>query len=368
MPANDDSRLVAAALGGDRSAFALLIERYRARVQALASSMLGNREEAEDVTQETLLRAYLGLAELREPARFGSWLCGIAVNLARMRLRRGRADRLSLEDLTGGRSVPAATAPSPQQAVEALEQLELVRAALAVLPAGQRDVVLMHYVGGLSCEEIAALVGRSNGAVRVRLHRARAQLRRQLRKEIEGMIEVEVEDVVVRVLTEKAEGELPRLASPMRVVLLKEKRGERVLPIWIGAIEGDALALAFRGELGLRPLSADLMARLLEVTGGRIERVVVASLREKTFYATVSVAADGRSKDLDARPSDAINLAVRTGAPIFVADEVMATCGSTGAEALEAEAAKVEPELPPSAWRSLSAEMVKSLWEATIPK
>src|SRR5207249_1832873 len=114
--------------------------------------------------------------------------------------------------------------------------------------------------------------------------------------ELSKMIEVTLEDVIVRVVEgDVPEGEQPRLANErMRVVLLRERDGERRLPIWIGAFEGDALALHLGGESMPRPLTADLMARLVEATGGRIEHVRISSLRDKTFYAVVAVAVGDR--------------------------------------------------------------------------
>jgi RNA polymerase sigma factor (sigma-70 family) len=318
-----DTELVAASLDGDRSAFAELVDRHQPRVRAVVRRLLGDQFDVEDVVQEAILQSYLGLAELRDPTRFGSWLAGIAVNLAKMRLRRARTVRLA----TGGDSVVLdwAAGPTPEEALEAAELLGLVQDAVALLPPGEREAVLMHYVDGLSCQEIAALVGQSTGAVRVRLHRARKRLRHRLaslqpqhREEI-VMVEVEIEDVITRVLPPEEGETVPRLAfERLRIVLLREKGGERVLPIWIGSDEGDALALQIAGEALPRPLTADLTARIVEATGARVERVAVASLREKTFYAVVSVSAPGGSREIDARPSDAINLAARVGAPIFV--------------------------------------------------
>jgi Sigma-70, region 4/Domain of unknown function (DUF151) len=119
---------------------------------------------------------------------------------------------------------------------------------------------LLHYVDGLSCDEIASLLGSSPGAIRVRLHRARRQLYEQVAhlaplpmpKEEIPMIEMKLEDVLVRV----AEEDPLTLAADMRVVLLKEAEGERVLPIWIGAAEGNALAFRLSGESTTRPSRA----------------------------------------------------------------------------------------------------------------
>jgi RNA polymerase sigma factor (sigma-70 family) len=371
-----DGELVEAARAGDRRAFGELLGRHTARARAVVRALVG-AEDAEDVVQEAALCAYLDLSRLREPDRFGGWLCAIAVNLARMRLRR-RDATVAVEDWSGGLRVPPGLASadlSPEEAIEARETLELVRRAIAILPDGQREAVLMHYVEGLSCQEIAALCGQSTGAVRVRLHRARAQLRERLLgldgtrtaeagKELSKMIEVTLEDVVVRVVEgEIPEGELPRLANErMRVVLLRERDGERRLPIWIGAFEGDALALHLGGESMPRPLTADLMARLVEATGGRIEHVRISSLRDKTFYAVVAVKAGDRLEELDARPSDALNLAARVGAPIFVDEEVLDQAGVLP-DALEPqlETTPFGDEAEPGRWRSLSPELVLSL-------
>src|SRR5436305_9863227 len=85
-----DELLVAAARRGDRDAFGRLVDRHRPRTHALTRRLLGDAAEAEDVVQEAVLRAYLALRDLRDPARFGAWLCGIALNLGRMRLRGAR--------------------------------------------------------------------------------------------------------------------------------------------------------------------------------------------------------------------------------------------------------------------------------------
>jgi RNA polymerase sigma-70 factor, ECF subfamily len=189
---NRDALLVAAVLEGDSAAFAGLVERHRARLRALAFAVLGEREETEDVVQETLLRAYLGLDTLRDHDRFGSWLGSIAVNLARMRRRQPRRETLPLYE----RTIAAADEPETT-----------VGDALAALPREARELLLMHYVEGVHCAEMAERLGCSAGAVRVRLHRARERLRQLLPTLVPGketvMIEVALEDVYVRVVAEE---------------------------------------------------------------------------------------------------------------------------------------------------------------------
>jgi RNA polymerase sigma factor (sigma-70 family) len=355
-----ERKLVTSALGGDPEAFAALAGRHRGPVAAVLERMLPT-EDAEEVVQEALLRAYLSLSQLRAADRFGAWLCGIAVNLAKMRLRRGAAQR---------RALALAGSGTPVVSDEDRELLELVREAVELLPPGQRDVVLMHYVEDLSCEEIANLLGTTTGAVRVRLHRARASLRRELaplapepvtrlRKD-EKMVEMKVADVLVRV----AEDDTTKPISDQRIVLLKEERGPRILPIWIGPAEGNMLASRLTGFEPPRPMSPDLMVELLRVTGSRVERVAITSLREKTFFALVTLAIDGRTEELDARPSDAMNLAVRVGAPILADETVVEESSIAGdqlPEELDCRMRDADHESPPGTWTSLSGEILGSL-------
>ena len=112
-----------------------------------------------------------------------------------------------------------------------------------------------------------------------------------------------------------------------RVVLLKEVNGERHLPIWIGEFEAHAIAMELQGVDSPRPLPYDLMRTMLGELNGRVDRVVVNDLSMDVFYARITVEVSGRSVDLDSRPSDAIALAVRSGAPIFVEETVMDRAG-----------------------------------------
>ena len=110
-------------------------------------------------------------------------------------------------------------------------------------------------------------------------------------------------------------------------MLLKERGGERLLPIWIGAQEGDLIATRLGEWSQNRPMGPDLTAQLLQAGGIRVERVVIESVREVTCYATVTVTGRGKSHEVDARPSDALNLALRVGAPVLVAQELMDQAG-----------------------------------------
>lgn len=104
----------------------------------------------------------------------------------------------------------------------------------------------------------------------------------------------------------------------------------RVLPIWIGAQEATSILIAVEGAQPPRPMAHDLMRSLLETLGGAVERVDVTRIEDGTFFAEVTVRRGGDRWVLDARPSDAVALASRTGAPIFVADDVLEDAGVPG--------------------------------------
>ncbi|MDQ6749899.1 MAG: DUF151 domain-containing protein [Actinomycetota bacterium] len=142
--------------------------------------------------------------------------------------------------------------------------------------------------------------------------------------EVMSVIEARLEDVIVPVAPGGASGGSgPASFHGQPVILLKEQEGERVLPIWIGHPEAGALAVQLTGKVLTRPMTPDLTAGLIDAVGARVERVSVSRYDEDRFYATVTVTGGGASHEVDARPSDALNLAVRTGARIFVEAHVM---------------------------------------------
>jgi len=107
------------------------------------------------------------------------------------------------------------------------------------------------------------------------------------------------------------------------IVILKADGGTRLLPIWIGLFEANAIALVMEQITTARPMTHDLLKNLVELLDARVERAVVDNLKENTFYASVYLLARGEERRLDARPSDAIALALRAGAPIFVTRDVL---------------------------------------------
>ncbi|HDH25942.1 MAG TPA: bifunctional nuclease family protein [Actinobacteria bacterium] len=118
-----------------------------------------------------------------------------------------------------------------------------------------------------------------------------------------------------------------QLPTNQPVVLLREAAGTRFLPIWIGAVEATAIAYAVEGLVPQRPLTHDLLKSVADALGGTVARVVVTELRDAVFYADLVLDRDGEEVHISARPSDAIALAARTGAPIFASAEVIDDAG-----------------------------------------
>jgi RNA polymerase sigma factor (sigma-70 family) len=271
------------------------------------------------------MQAYLSLDSLRRVERFGPWLAGIALNICRIWLRNARGGDWSLDSLLGGRLVtdPIDPEPGPLSRAEASDLAERLRRVVAHLPTGQRSAVLLFYLAGLSHVEVAATLGVPVGAVKTRLHKARQTLRQLLSAEFEEnqmqtteqlLIQMRVYDVLRQ---PDLEGQpLPQQRWVMR---LEEVDGERRLDIGIGRFEGESLSLLLGSVPVLRPLTYTFMANLLRAAGARLHEARIDRLEGITYYAEAVIETPTGTQVVDARPSDAITLAVVQGAPIYVA-------------------------------------------------
>ena len=182
VDAMSDAALVELVLSGDQDVFSVLVERYKDAVQNLAYRMLGNATEAEDVTQETFVRAYTQLATYKSVHKFSTWLLSIASHLAIDQLRRRRFLALPLEDVPllewivdGG--------VSPEQSALQGEQQDEIQSYLQRLPSKYRAVIVLRYWHDFSYEEIAQALKLTPALVKARLHRARELLARYMHQD-----------------------------------------------------------------------------------------------------------------------------------------------------------------------------------------
>ena len=178
----EDEALAEQVQRGARSSFVLLVARYRDRIYRLALRMSHNPSDAEEITQETFLRAYRGIGTFQGEAKFGTWLYRIAMNEALMRRRSARRRPVESLDALGPRlGEVAPLGAAPFEAVAALVDGKAlagrVREALEQLDTEQRAALVLRDLEGLSAEEAADVLGVSPVAVRQRAHRARLKLR-----------------------------------------------------------------------------------------------------------------------------------------------------------------------------------------------
>jgi bifunctional DNase/RNase len=109
----------------------------------------------------------------------------------------------------------------------------------------------------------------------------------------------------------------------MPIIILRDQEGQRILPIWVGVFEANAIALQIENVQTPRPMTHDLLKNVIDDLSAQVERIVVTDLKENTFYALIHLRTNGHSIEVDARPSDAIALALRTRSPIFVEEAVI---------------------------------------------
>jgi RNA polymerase sigma-70 factor (ECF subfamily) len=180
-------------LGGEKQLFHLLIRPCERSIYFLLLSLLHNEVEAEDAAQDTAIKVYLNLKNFRGDSQFRTWVLSIARNEGLGRLRKAatrREDSLDAEiDEQTGDYTPAMLTSwreVPSEALERQELGELLRKAVEGLPAIYRNVVLLRDIEEMDVRETAAALGITEGAVKVRLHRARAMLQRELAPQLEG--------------------------------------------------------------------------------------------------------------------------------------------------------------------------------------
>ena len=174
---DDNASLVQACLDGDQDAFAFLVNRYQGAIYAYTLHKTSDEQEAKDITQEVLLKAYLKLGQLKQPHQFQSWLYTIASNECRMWQRRHKPHE-AMEDCAEPIASTSSTYDDPETRLT-------VKEAIDALPESQRLVVLMHYFSGFSLKEIGEFLGTSRDVIKGRLFRARQQMGTRLKTTFE---------------------------------------------------------------------------------------------------------------------------------------------------------------------------------------
>ena len=207
---NNDAELIQRVLDGDETAFSALVGKYQRSVHALAWRKIGDFHIAEDITQDTFLKAYQSLSTLKEPRSFASWLYVITANQCKAWFRKNRKWTRALENTSGAQLGKAAYSEyviAENERMTAETHREVVKKLLAKLQESDRTVITLYYLGGMTYEEISKFLGVSEATIRNRLYRARHRLKKE-----EPMIREALENFQITPnLTENIMQEISRL-------------------------------------------------------------------------------------------------------------------------------------------------------------
>lgn len=311
-----DAELVLVARSGERSAFAELVTRYRPMLTTVCRKYFSDTSGVDDIVQEAILQAMLSLGSLRQPERFGAWLCGIGLNIARRWQRESFGTvALDLEDVES-----ADTAPGPENVAGRRELSRRVRRAVDALPRAQRAAVTGFYLAGLSQLEVAASLGVSVGTVKAQLHEARRTLRLRLSSfvEEETMNAPTIQHPVPMRIVDIRRAEIDPRRPALHLAILNEEEGDRALTVWVSPDQGLKLAMLLEKAGPTRPAGAELAISLISALGGRIREVRLTKLETTIYYAIIEVDGPAGRVELDARPGDALELALLADAPLTV--------------------------------------------------
>ena len=306
---NDDPELIQRVLDGDDTAFSVLVRKYQKSVHALAWRKIGDFHIAEDITQDTFLKAYQKLSTLKKPQRFASWLYVIAANHCSTWLRKKRLWTQSLEDTN---SVQLEKATYSGYVIEENERMmvetqrEVVKKLLAKLQESDRTIITLYYFGGMTYQEISKFLGVSVGAIKTRVYRVQQRLKKE-----EPMIREALENFqITPSLTENIMQEISRLkpAAP--------SGGKPLVPWTIGV---SALVVVFL-MLGVgtqylsrfqKPYSFDAAS---EMTVELIEAPVVLNLESEPDVRTQlgNTNAEGKNNSAGQQPDEILFAAAQT--------------------------------------------------------
>mgnify|MGYP001791735445 CR=1 FL=1 len=313
-----EKQYVAQAIRGDKKAFNALADHYYTDCFTKAKLILGNESLAQDVAQISLLQAYRSLEKLQNTARFKVWLLGIVRNISRNYLKQKRQAFFSLDDFS------ALSQASFDEKSKHLS--ELVTAAIQSLEAHYRDVITAFYYDGLGLSEIALRQQISPETAKVRLYRGRQMLKGKLSAH-QDLYYYYREPLKKSIMKKLTIADVYLKENGSAALLLQSEGGEYFLPIIVGFFEAQAVFLGLQGIKTGRPMSHDLAVSMLDATGTTLDKICINKLFEGVFYAYLAIKHSGKTVQVDARPSDAVALAVRLNTPIYVAEEVLDEAG-----------------------------------------
>ena len=320
MKSPAEKELIEKVLDGDKLAYHSLFNHYYKFCLAKASGIVGDYEVSKDLVQESFIYAYFKLGSLRDKNLFKLWLGGIVSNVCQNYIRVKARKSASLQAYVYQNQASEDT--------EDVRIISIISTALKTLDNSFSSIIDAFYYQGKSIPEISAEFGITPSLVKVRLHRARKELKDILianpeitnyqptYKKRKTMKKVNIIELLPS-QTDKAKWTL----------LLLEEESNQVLPIIIGAELAATIAANMKGVVLPRPLTHNLFVEILNTNGLLPEGVYISDIKNGIYIATLKVKTSNGIKEYDARPSDAINIAVLTGCPIFVSQAILHSAG-----------------------------------------
>ncbi len=320
---------------GDTSAFGVLVERYQDAVFAVALTKTGSFADAQDIAQDTFLSAFQALDTLRDPARFGPWLYTIARNQLRMHLRAKQRRGAQVEA-----DAQVDTRSGPDKAASRRELRDAVMVALQRLSEIQRETATLFYINGYSVDDISRFTDRPTGTVKRRLHDARQNLRKELVDMVEQGLKQSRPD---KAFTDRVLRRIPYVRTcihhQQNGLLLTDAR-QRSFLVMVGGTEAASIEPWLNGKGCADDLDMHTtIVRTLGQFDWRVSGLTITEIRESTFYALLELERESETIELDCRPSDGLNLAVRAEAAIYADKQVAQQANVKGGKALAHESA-----------------------------
>ncbi len=308
--------LVQRAATGNLDAFGELVRRFQDMAYGYAYSLLGDFHWAQDAAQEAFIEAYHQLPRLHDPEAFPGWFRRIVFKQCDRITRARQGKIISLETVKD----ISAPCPTPPQTAEQREIQDKVLAAIGSLPDHQRTVTTLFYINGYSQADIAQFLEVPKTTVKKRLFNAK----NHMQKELVAMVESELKksrpdeqftDRILRKITQIQVRPESKIGSSL---LLTDSKG-RSFVIMIGNPEALSIAPWLSGTGSRRATDIHTaLVNILDQFGNKIEQVTIGELKAHTFYATLEMMSPNGKADIDCRPSDALNFALRGQAPIWV--------------------------------------------------
>jgi RNA polymerase sigma factor (sigma-70 family) len=317
--ASDEHFYTIMAIEGDKQAFNLLADHYYAACFQKALAIVRDETLAQDLTQISLLQAYHCMDKLKDPSRFKYWLFGIVRNISHNYLKQKKKQLTSFEQLQHFFH--------ENQQEEANPQInELILSAVHSLEKKYRNLMLAFYYDGLSLQEIAQQQQLSLSATKVRLHRARLMLKQTLGGH-EDLFYYYQKPVKKKTMQKLTIADIYEKENRCATLLLQTEAGDYFLPVIVGYPEAEAIVFGLQSFKKNRPWTHDLAASILTATEIKVTEICIHKLINGVFYAYLAIQKGSKKVEVDTRPSDAIALAVRLQAPIFVAEDVLEEAG-----------------------------------------